>query len=431
MRQIKDTAINASQRSQKEYVGNLAYDVEWGQVKGPSSSFSIGKTPANLSTKTKEISTVSSRLLRTEYSKILEIGELHDTEILVGKEPEIRTFYLHSFILKFCSPYFRDKLLSDQVKFENNIYKFRKPNTAVKIFDILINIYIFDELELENNSIIINVVFLITADELCFSDLCNFIEKYLLKDEELLKKNFILIQNVAKYHSKFKKLSQFYKDTFEQDPSLIFKASDFTSIKKENLLVILSKKNHSLKPIEVWGKLLEWAIGQTDELPSDITKWTANNILTCKTLIRKFIPYVNFIEIDSCSFFLKIKPLKDLFDDKVYIKILENYSFNNIDIGSKIIDFNLVCLLVKLIKYIENMNFMEFIMANVNLYKFKLLVRGSENGFDCKSFHKYCDNKGPTITIAKVKMKFLEDLFHAIGNLRDIVILLNQVLSFL
>ncbi|CAG8506182.1 10449_t:CDS:1 [Gigaspora rosea] len=36
-------------------------------------------------------------------------------------------------------------------------------------------------------------------------------------------------------------------------------------------------------------------------------------------------------------------------------------------------------------------------------YKFKLLVRGSRHGFSDKIFHKRCDNKGPTITVIKLK----------------------------
>ncbi|POG60776.1 hypothetical protein GLOIN_2v1709988, partial [Rhizophagus irregularis DAOM 181602=DAOM 197198] len=36
-------------------------------------------------------------------------------------------------------------------------------------------------------------------------------------------------------------------------------------------------------------------------------------------------------------------------------------------------------------------------------YKFKLLYRSSRDGFNTASFHKNCDNKGPTIWIAKIQ----------------------------
>jgi hypothetical protein len=38
-----------------------------------------------------------------------------------------------------------------------------------------------------------------------------------------------------------------------------------------------------------------------------------------------------------------------------------------------------------------------------NPYEFKLLLRGSRDGFSSESFHKLCDNKPKTVTIAKVK----------------------------
>ncbi|RGB29258.1 BTB/POZ domain-containing protein [Rhizophagus diaphanus] len=285
-------------------------------------------------------------LLFAEYTKILETGELSDIEITVGKEPNTKTYRLHSFILKVCSPYFRELLSKkQQIKIENGI-KIANKNISVKAFEILIKYIYSDKLKLENNDFKINVDLLVAAYALRLNELCSFIENHLLMNEELLKQNFVLIQTVADRH-KFTKLSKYYKSAYQQDPSLFFKANDFTDISKEFLLHILTKDNLSLKPIEVWNKIIEWAIVQSNnELPSEITKWTTDNIL----------------------------------------------------------DYELACILTKYIKYyIENYNFADFFVSNVNFYKLKLLVRGSENGFDRRNFHERCDNKGPTITIVKVK----------------------------
>src|SRR5438309_5894336 len=37
------------------------------------------------------------------------------------------------------------------------------------------------------------------------------------------------------------------------------------------------------------------------------------------------------------------------------------------------------------------------------LHEYKLLLRGSRDGFTPSDFHRLCDNKGPTVTIIKVK----------------------------
>src|SRR5438046_222865 len=97
-------------------------------------------------------------------------------------------------------------------------------------------------------------------------------DKYLLNDKESLKSNFVLTLHIAKMFPG-SQLSQFYERTYQQDPSLIFKTKDFTKIKKE-YLVELIKDNRSLKQIVIWDKLTEWAIAQSNELPSDIKNWT-------------------------------------------------------------------------------------------------------------------------------------------------------------
>ncbi|CAG8666899.1 1661_t:CDS:2, partial [Funneliformis mosseae] len=137
--------------------------------------------------------------------------------------------------------------------------------------------YIYsDVIDLSNNDMKTNIAILVAADELCLNDLCTFIEDYLLDDESLLKQNFVLIQDVITKFTQFGKLVQFYNISIQQDPSLIFKADDFATIKQEILLKILVENNHSEKFIIVWDKLLEWGIAQSDELPSDISNWTHN-----------------------------------------------------------------------------------------------------------------------------------------------------------
>jgi hypothetical protein len=84
-----------------------------------------------------------SNLLFKRYTKILKTGELSDTEILVGEDPNTKTFRLHSFVLKVGSPYFRAALSNKWKKVENGIIKFKKPNISVEVFDILIKYVIY------------------------------------------------------------------------------------------------------------------------------------------------------------------------------------------------------------------------------------------------------------------------------------------------
>lgn len=170
---------------------------------------------------------------------------------------------------------------------------------------------------------------MIAADELCLDELCTYTEEFLVSDEESLKSNLAFILHITTQYDQFTKLTQFYKETYRRNPSLIFKSNDFTEIKREYLVELLSKNNFSLKQIEIWDKLTAWAIVQSDELSSDITSWTDNNVSTFGEIIKPFISYVNFDDISRGDFFQKIKPFKNIFDDKFYIKILESCCFND------------------------------------------------------------------------------------------------------
>ncbi|CAG8679012.1 15889_t:CDS:2 [Rhizophagus irregularis] len=171
---------------------------------------------------------------------------------------------------------------------------------------------------------------LIAADELCLDELCSYIENFLLIDKESIKSNFNFILYTTNKFEQFIKLSQFCKESFQENPSLVLRADDFVTIEQEYFIEYLTKNNDSLKQIEVWDKLMEWAIAKSNnELPSDITMWTIDNITTFDTLIQPFISLINFQKISRLDFFQKIKPFKSIFDDKFYIKIIEYYCFNN------------------------------------------------------------------------------------------------------
>jgi len=71
-------------------------------------------------------------------NKIIDTSEFYDLEILVGEDPDIATFRLHSFLLKARSSYFNTELSKDGLKIENNIIKFQKQNISVEIFHIIV-----------------------------------------------------------------------------------------------------------------------------------------------------------------------------------------------------------------------------------------------------------------------------------------------------
>ncbi|CAI2187816.1 17389_t:CDS:1, partial [Funneliformis geosporum] len=134
-----------------------------------------------------------------------------------------------------------------------------------------------------------------------------------------------------------------------------------------------------------------------------ITKWITDNVSTFGNIIQPFISHIDFKEIHPADFFQKIKSLKEIFNIEYYVKLLEFYSFNDnshsrfkMKIDYKFINSEQAFLLVNFIKMMKKDVLNSFI-------KFELLVYGSNNSFDIKTFYENCSNKGSTLTIACVK----------------------------
>ncbi|CAG8533882.1 17587_t:CDS:2 [Rhizophagus irregularis] len=144
---------------------------------------------------------------------------------------------------------------------------------------------------------------LIAADELCLNEFCEHTEKFLLNNEPLLKQNFILIQKTVNKLGQFEKLTQFYETSINDEPSLILRANDFITIQQETLLEFLTEYNQRLNPMEIWDKLIEWSIGQYNELPKNTKEWTNNDMSIFGTLINPFITFIDFEKISLTNFF--------------------------------------------------------------------------------------------------------------------------------
>ncbi|CAG8668339.1 15672_t:CDS:2 [Rhizophagus irregularis] len=128
---------------------------------------------------------------------------------------------------------------------------------------------------------------------------------------------------------KWNDCSTVIENTITTKSNQVVPADDFVTIGQECFLEFLTKYSDSLKQIDVWNKLIEWAIAKSNnELPSDATMWTIDNITTFGTLIQPFISHINFQKVSSIDFITKIKPFKSIFDDTFYNKIVEDHCLN-------------------------------------------------------------------------------------------------------
>ena len=62
---------------------------------------------------------------------------------------------------------------------------------------------------------------------------------------------------------------------------------------------------------------------------------------------------------------------------------------------------------MKLLDFLFNVFTKQKGNENIKSFDTKLLFRGSEHQFSAKTFHNYCDNKGPTITVIQNEYDYI------------------------
>ncbi|GBB89605.1 hypothetical protein RclHR1_16340001 [Rhizophagus clarus] len=173
---------------------------------------------------------------------------------------------------------------------------------------------------------------------------------------------FELIYRTSFQSNSLLKLQQYCTNFIDNSPEKIFKSLDFTS-PPENLLVSLIKRDDlQMREIEIWEHVLKWGLERNLALLSDP--------VTCEPKDNILLPrYRNIDEI----------------------------------VDTKIVNLNIVSLVSRWIDKIDINNKFAYARELYLPYEFRLLLRGSSDGFTPKKFHELCDDELCTVTFIKIK----------------------------
>ncbi|GES83691.1 BTB/POZ protein [Rhizophagus clarus] len=131
-----------------------------------------------------------------------------------------------------------------------------------------------------------------------------------------------------------------------------------------------------------------------------------------KNTLQRCIPNIKFIKFTSKEFLKKVYPYKKVIPKELFKSLIERFLDNDYNpsdnleqnliashgsIDSKIITIQHAELISK---WIDKLDIMD---EKKSFYDFKLIFRGSRDGFTPKKFHEICDNQSRTVTIVKVK----------------------------
>ncbi|GBC38718.2 hypothetical protein GLOIN_2v1473716 [Rhizophagus irregularis DAOM 181602=DAOM 197198] len=260
---------------------------------------------------------------------------------------------------------------------------------------------------------------LIAAESLKLQEIVNYLQSYFIENEtNWVKEHFNLVYNKIFQHNSFIELQKFCTDIISKNPEKLSKSLDYNSISEKSLISLIKRNDLKVEEIDVWDHVLKWGLAQNPSLLPDPEEWSDDDFKLMEKSLQNCLPFVRFFYLSSKEFLNKVFPYQKLLDPQLY-KDLMNYHLDGDNkiistiqsargsiIDSKLITSKTAAYIASWIDKKENQHpiyrFRPYSSLD-NPYEFKLLLRGSRDGFSSESFHKLCDNKAKTITIAKVK----------------------------
>uniref|UniRef100_U9SY21 Kelch-like protein 17 n=1 Tax=Rhizophagus irregularis (strain DAOM 181602 / DAOM 197198 / MUCL 43194) TaxID=747089 RepID=U9SY21_RHIID len=317
-------------------------------------------------------------------------------------------------ILHYRSTYLRRVLTTNKKNNDENLVHIKLPNILPEIFEIVLRYIYGGKLSLDEYHASDIIKILVTGNELGLQELITYIQSFLVKTKaNWMVQNFNLIYQTSFENDSFLELQKFCTNLITKKPDNIFNSPNFSSIPEKLLVSLIQSDNLQMSEIQVWEYVLKWGLAQNPELPSDLTNFSKEDFKTLKNNIRQCIPFIKFHNLTSKEFSDKVLPYRKVLPKELLYEDLLKYFLNldnqpikdskpctttkEINIDSEIITIQHSELISKWIDKLEITDEIK------NAYKFKLLLRGSRDGFTPEKFHEICDNQSHTITIIKVK----------------------------
>ncbi|RIB27284.1 hypothetical protein C2G38_2160863 [Gigaspora rosea] len=359
--------------------------------------------------------------LSQDFTQLLENAYDYNVVIEVGEQQNIKFFKVHSAILYQRSLYFRQKLTSAIKK--NNVIELKLPNHSIKVFDIIIRYIYGGVVSLKNSEASTIFDLLIALNEFKLTELVEHIQSHLIdNNSSWLRLNFSRIYQISFDNENFKALQQFCNDILAKHPRMIFNSDDFDKLQESTLITLLKRDDLPMDESEIWDKVILWGKAKTPDLSSNMEEWTDDNFKSLKTTLQHCLPLIRYFQIPSKDILIKIKPYHSILEKSIWDDILAKHLAPDIPIISPIlpprkkVTIQLPLRKTSIITPSSSILTLQHVAeisswidrystiydATEIPYEFKLLLRGSRDGFTGKVFHRLCSNIPDTVVVVKI-----------------------------
>ncbi|RIB14986.1 hypothetical protein C2G38_1610459 [Gigaspora rosea] len=259
---------------------------------------------------------------------------------------------------------------------------------------------------------------MLIASEFLLEELTKYLETHLIETKaNWLRLHFKSIYQKSFQNEPFKELQKWCNDFLVKYPDKIFDSEDFTSLQENALVSLIKRDDLQIEEVKIWNYVIKWGIAQNQNLPSNPKNWTQENFLILKTTLQNWLPHIRYFQISGDDIIDNIKPYHQILDENLWDDILKRAINPNRQIPSTILSPRII--LEQKLPLRESFSTIinkehaaeiatwvdkkaEAYSVTNNPYEFKLLLRGTRDGFTKESFWNLCDKQVNTIVVVKV-----------------------------
>ncbi|CAG8461357.1 12063_t:CDS:2 [Acaulospora colombiana] len=355
--------------------------------------------------------------LSSDLLGLLEKSEDYNVVIRAGGMSNYKEFKAHSILLRARSGYFRSALISESTRKYEDPIVFKKPNIPSEIFEVILRYMYSGIVELEKLDGADLLRLMLASEELQLPSLIIYAQDHLIRhQQEWIKQTLVPILHIVCHHGAFEKLRDYTLKFVCSHPQDIFESKDFASLEESILLYLLKRDDLLWDEIKIWEHVIRWGIANTMQikLHEDVKRWSNQDFEALEFTLRRCIPLIRFVNITSGDFFHKVRnPYRKLLPVELEEQILQYHldpdsrmhnvllprNITSEPIESTIIDSRHATLISNWIDRMDG----KLDFQRKNPYKFKLLIRGSRDGFSAEAFHSRCDYTVRTLVVVKVR----------------------------
>ncbi|RIB12137.1 hypothetical protein C2G38_2201513 [Gigaspora rosea] len=355
--------------------------------------------------------------LSNDYLELLDDKE--DFNVIISTGESSKIFQVHSNVLRYRSLYFRNEIAKAS-KDKNNHKKINLNHISTQQFEIIIKYIYGGVILIEDQDASFIFELMLVACEFLLDELVKYLETHLIETKSSwLRLRFSHTYKTSLQNNQLQDLQKWCNDIMAKYPDKLFESEDFISFPENALISLIKRDDLQMEERKIWDYVIEWGVAQNPGLSSDPTSWTNENFLALKATLKNCLPFIRFFQMTNDDIIDIVCPYHQILEKNLWDDVLKRFITPNRKISSIILPPRVI-LTPKLPSRVTEpfstvINEMhaaeiaswvdkkaEAYSVTNNPYEFKLLLRGSRDGFTNESFWNLCDQQTNTVLIIKV-----------------------------